>query len=79
MARAKSLKKVITFPTTTQAIMMEQKAGEQGISGRLIPVPRQISSGCGMAWCCQIEEGERTEALIEKWEIETEGVFELLL
>lgn len=79
MARVKCLKEVLTFPTTTQAVMMERKAREEGLSGRLIPVPRQISAGCGMAWCCGIEEGERTKALAERWGIETEGIYELFL
>lgn len=79
MAREKSLKEVVAFPSTTQAVMMEHKARDQGLLGRLIPVPRQISAGCGMAWCGRIEDSEKTRALLELWEIETEGVYQLLL
>ena len=50
MARERTLKAVYTFHTTTEAMKMEQCAREHGIPGRLIPVPRQISAGCGMAW-----------------------------
>lgn len=32
---------------------------EQNIPGRLIPVPRQITAGCGLAWRMTVEEYER--------------------
>jgi hypothetical protein len=58
---------------------MEQCAKEEMTAGRLIPVPRQISAGCGMAWSAPLEEKEKVKALIEAKGIETEGEFELLL
>lgn len=79
MARQKTKKVVIAFPTTTQAILMEQYSKEQGLAGRLIPVPRQISAGCGMAWCAPAENRKELEQLIEAKEIEVEGLYELLL
>ena len=39
---------VLTFRTTAEAMAMEQKCGEQHIPGRLIPVPREITAGCGL-------------------------------
>lgn len=41
---------VITFPTTTDAMGMERLCRDSALSGRLIPVPREISAGCGLAW-----------------------------
>ena len=41
---------IITFSTTTDAMGMEQFCGKNGLPGRLIPVPREISAGCGLAW-----------------------------
>ena len=41
---------IITFSTTTDAMGMEQFCGRNGLPGRLIPVPREISAGCGLAW-----------------------------
>lgn len=79
MARIKTMKVVIAFPTTTQAILMEQCSREQGWAGRLIPVPRQISAGCGMAWCAPVENRGELEQLIKAKEIEVEGLYELLL
>ncbi len=49
---------VVTFHTTAQAIAAERLFKEQGIAGRLIPVPRQISAGCGLAWSSPAGSGE---------------------
>lgn len=50
MARIKKMKVVYTFPSTVQALRMEQCCKQEELDGRLIPVPKQISAGCGMAW-----------------------------
>ena len=47
----KTEKLVITFYTTTEAMAMERICREAQADGRLIPVPRAISAGCGLAWC----------------------------
>lgn len=41
---------IITFETTTQAMRMEKYCMAHQVSGRLIPLPTQISAGCGLAW-----------------------------
>lgn len=41
---------VITFDATTQALAAEQFLQQAGMPGRLIPVPREITAGCGLAW-----------------------------
>lgn len=41
---------VITFPTTAAAMACEELCGKKGLPGRMIPVPGQISAGCGLAW-----------------------------
>lgn len=43
--RIKTFKVLITFPSTAQALHMEQCCREKGAVGRLIPVPREISAG----------------------------------
>lgn len=48
--RVKKPALVITFDSTTQAMAAEQFCTEQGLPGRVIPVPRQISAGCGLSW-----------------------------
>lgn len=48
--RRKELCYVIAFHTTAEAMAFEKQSGIVGLPGRLIPVPRTISAGCGMAW-----------------------------
>ena len=47
---------IITFATTTQAMAMESFCARQGLPGRLIPVPREITAGCGLSWKALPEE-----------------------
>jgi len=54
--RTKQPKLVITFPTTTAAMAME--AACQAGQGRLIPIPREINGGCGLAWCAEPQLGD---------------------
>ncbi len=56
--RQKELKLIITFHTTADAMAMEKVCKERGIAGRLIPVPRTISSGCGLSWCADLDARE---------------------
>ena len=76
MARERTLKAVYTFHTTTEAMKMEQCAREHGIPGRLIPVPRQISAGCGMAWAAPAEAKARTDEEIRLVEAMTQYLVE---
>lgn len=40
---------VITFYSTHLALQFERRVQERQLAARLIPVPRQISSSCGLA------------------------------
>lgn len=79
VAREKTMKVVITFHTTTMAMKMEQSAKQAGSPGRLIPVPRQISAGCGMAWSAPAEDRPGIERLIRESGIEADSTYELFL
>ena len=48
--RKKELRMVMTFHTTTEAMAAEKQFQDQGVPGRMIPVPREITAGCGLAW-----------------------------
>lgn len=48
--RVKTEQLVITFATTSAAMAMEQYCTEHNLPGRLIPLPGEISAGCGLAW-----------------------------
>ena len=47
---------VISFQETAMAMLMEQSCKEDGMSGRLIPLPPAISAGCGLAWMTAIKD-----------------------
>lgn len=51
-----------SFPTTTEAMRLQAAASDAGLAGRLIPIPRQLSAGCGLAW----SEPAANEALLRR-------------
>lgn len=54
--RQKENRVIVTFHTTAEAIAMEKSCQESNIPGRLIPVPRQISSGCGLSYSAPADQ-----------------------
>ena len=60
---------IITFATTTQAMAMEAFCHAQGLPGRLIPVPREITAGCGLSWKALPEEKEQLLAALTEAEM----------
>ena len=47
---AEKMHLLITFHTTAGAMAMEKRCRAAGLAGRLIPVPREITADCGLAW-----------------------------
>ena len=41
---------IISFERTTDAMAVDRFCSAKGLPGRLIPLPRAISAGCGMSW-----------------------------
>ena len=64
--RTKQNYQILTFHTTTAAMAMEDYCHEQKIPGRLIPLPQEISAGCGLAWRMLPGEYEQEKDRIEK-------------
>ncbi|MBR6575407.1 MAG: DUF3343 domain-containing protein [Clostridia bacterium] len=77
--RLKKPRLIVTFHTTTAAMGMEIACSRAGLPGRLIPVPREITAGCGMAWCAPPEAQADLEAFVTKENITTAGWYELTL
>ena len=75
----KEMKLVITFHTTTEAMAMEQACKAAGADGRIIPVPRSISAGCGLAWCAKLESEEDLRRLMERQGILPQEIQECLV
>lgn len=75
----KELKLIITFRTTTEAMAMEQMCKVQELDGRIIPVPKSITAGCGLAWCAKLESRDVLKNSMLKNGIEAEGIYECLI
>lgn len=74
--REKTPKVVITFSTTTDAIAFEtaSKQDPEALPGRIIPVPSEISAGCGLSWCAEESEREVLLASTEAKGLAHEGI-----
>lgn len=57
--RVKKTYIVLSFRTTLEAMEWEKRCLAAGVPGRLIPLPREISAGCGLAWRMLAEEFEQ--------------------
>lgn len=77
--RKKEWKLVVTFHTTTAAMAMENACKESNVPGRLIPVPRVITAGCGMAWCAELEERRAIEEAMKVAGIEHDALHECMV
>ncbi len=77
--RKKQKKIVFAFASTAIAMKMEKTMKEAGAPGRLIPVPKEITAGCGLAYIAEPEEKEQLEAIMKENDITAEIVVELML
>ena len=75
----KTEKLVITFHTTTEAMAMEKACKDLHAVGRLIPVPRVISAGCGLAWCAGLQSEDALTALMREHNIQPQGIYHCLV
>ncbi len=77
--RKKERKLVVTFHTTADAMAMEKACKEYQVPGRIIPVPRAISAGCGLSWCAALEDREQITSMMRKAGIEEEEIQECMV
>lgn len=77
--RKKELKLVVTFHTTTDAMAMEKGCKQQGAPGRLIPVPRELSAGCGLAWCAGLGDGEAIRKVMDDIGVQEQDMHEVMV
>lgn len=69
---------IITFNTTAGAIAFEKACRETGRPGRMIPVPRELSAGCGLAWCANPELKEDFRNFLQEKGLEWQDFEEIL-
>lgn len=67
---------LITFHSTTYAMYFEKVAKENRIKGRLIPLPKQISAGCGLAF--SFEDKNDCINILEQYNIEYDQICEVI-
>ena len=77
--RKSSLRCVVSFHTTASAMAAEQLCQREGLEGRLISVPRKITSDCGIAWSAPPELRATLERRFREAGIETAGFHELMV
>lgn len=75
----KKLCLVVTFDATAAAMAAEKYCLERGVPGRLIPVPREIVAGCGLAWKAEVDQEEAVTAALEAAGIAYSGVHRVVI
>lgn len=80
MPRVRKPALVLTFPTTAAAMACEELCGRAGLPGRMIPVPGQISAGCGLAWKAAPQDQDALVSALAEAGVAVEGadVIEML-
>ena len=77
--RTKKTYIVLSFRTTVEAMAWEKHCATAQIPGRLIPLPREISAGCGLAWRDEPENEKSLRDLLTQTGIEAQGLHILTL
>lgn len=67
---------IVTFESVTDAMAMEEAVKEAGLNGELIPLPDELSAGCGYAWKHELTERESLEALMKEKALDHDKILE---
>jgi len=70
---------VIAFDSTTDALAAERELGVRGVAGRIIPLPREVSAGCGLSWKAAPDARERVTAVLDEAGIAWAGAYVLTI
>lgn len=68
---------LLTFYNTSGAIAVERFCKEHKIPGRLLPVPREISASCGLAWAVAARQEKKLQLVENEFADEIEGRWNL--
>ena len=75
--RKRERRLIVAFHTTHDAMAFEDYCHSRGAEGRLIPLPREISAGCGLAWSAPPGDGAGWRAMLREAGIAPEHVKEM--
>ena len=76
---SKKLSLVISFKRTVDAMAFEEYCLKNNVSGRLIPLPKEISAGCGLAWKCEVTMVDEMKKVLSELKIEYDKMSEILI
>ncbi|HHW40897.1 MAG TPA: DUF3343 domain-containing protein [Syntrophomonadaceae bacterium] len=68
---------VFTFPSSHHALRAEKICKEAGFPALLVPLPREISSDCGVSLVLSIEMRHKCDDLLKRVGIPVEGIYPL--
>lgn len=77
MQRCKTPHAVATFHSTADAMAVQAAAAGGYLPGRVIPVPSEISAGCGLAWSVPAEQRDALEQALEQRGLAYEAITEV--
>ena len=77
--REKQLRLVVAFHTTAGAMAAERLCRRLSLEGRLISVPRCVTSDCGIAWSAPPELRPTLESRFQEAGIDAAGYYELMV
>ena len=75
----KVLSVVVSFNKTIDAMNFEEYCLKHKVSGRLIPLPKEISAGCGLAWKCELNQKSEIKNALNILKIEYEKIVEIVI
>lgn len=68
---------VILVPSTSHALRAEKILQRSGIACKLIPVPRHLSSDCGVCVCIGREDEPAARTALQQANLEIVGIHEV--
>ena len=66
-----------TFKTTSAALMFERTCRGAGISARIAPVPRKLSSSCGLACEFPCDMRDKIQEIVADKKIQVAGYHDI--
>ncbi|MBU0494464.1 MAG: DUF3343 domain-containing protein [Chloroflexi bacterium] len=66
---------VVLFYSTSAALRAEKLVGEQDIKVKLIPVPRQLGSDCGVCLRLPRNQQDRVRDILDQAQVDVQGIY----
>jgi len=68
---------IVLFFSTSAAMRAESLANQAGLSVKLVPVPRHLSSDCGVAMRCAAADRETMDGILHQHTVEFDRICHL--